>query len=163
MTVTESEFYMWRALFALAHADNVVSEQEIRFMSEIMEDVSFSEEQTKILRSDIQTAQDPYSLFAQIEQSVDQARFFALAKQMVWVDGDFGHEEQAIMLMLKQKHVQNVSFEDLVEHVHLELEAEELPQLLIEDDRKPARMLYNPMEMLRRMLGGSSSYHGDGV
>ena len=51
--ISESEFYMWRALFALAHADDVLHKDEVTYLAEILEDVPFTEEQTNTLRDDI--------------------------------------------------------------------------------------------------------------
>ena len=45
-TITESQFYMWRTLFAISHADNVVSDEEIRFMTEALEDLPFNAERS---------------------------------------------------------------------------------------------------------------------
>ena len=45
--VSESRFYMWRTLFAVAHADNVVADEEVEFMAHILEDVEFSDHQTE--------------------------------------------------------------------------------------------------------------------
>ena len=39
--VSESRFYMWRTLFSVAHADNVVTDEEIAFMAHILEDINF--------------------------------------------------------------------------------------------------------------------------
>jgi hypothetical protein len=116
---------MWRTLFAISHADNVVSDEEIRFMTEALEDLPFSEEQKEVLRDDIVNGQDIVEMFGKISNNRDQAAFFNFARELVWVDGDYGKEEQDIMLKLKRLHIENVNVDDLIGNVGLQLEADE--------------------------------------
>ena len=120
--LTDSQFYMWRALFALVHADDVVTAEEVRFMAEILEDIPFNDDQRAILNKDITEAQDITAMFASITDPKDQAEFFEFARELVWVDGDYGAEEQEIMLKLKEIHVKNINIDDLVGSIDLELE-----------------------------------------
>jgi hypothetical protein len=120
-TVTESQFYMWRTLFAMSHADNDVSASEIRFMSEALEDIPFTQEQKAILKEDINQPQDIIQMFSAISDVRDQAEFFSFARTMVWVDGDFGKAEQDIMLKLQKMHIQNADIDKLVGNINLEL------------------------------------------
>lgn len=123
--ITESQFYMWRTLFAVAHADNVVTQEEIRFMTEALEDVPFTPEQQDILKDDIANPKDIVEMFSKIEDHKDQAAFFKFARELVWVDGDYGEEEQEIMLKLKRLHIQDVNVDTLVGNVGLQLDTDE--------------------------------------
>ena len=123
--VTESQFYMWRTLFAVAHADNVVTDEEVRFMAEALEDVPFSVEQRDILNQDAKTPQDMEAMFVKISDVKDQAAFFKFAHELVHIDGDYGIEEQEVMLKLKELHLRCSNLDDLVGNVSLELENEE--------------------------------------
>lgn len=122
--VNESAFYMWRTLFALAHADDVVTDEELRFMAEALEDIPFSDEQRAVLNKDVSEPQDIEVMFEKISNQVDQAAFFKLAKALVHIDGDYGVEEQVVMLRLKEKHLKNVDVDALIGNVGLELESE---------------------------------------
>lgn len=122
MSVTESQFYMWRALFAISHVDNVLSPEEIRFMTETLEDIPFSAGQKQVLKDDIINGKDIVEMFQKISNANDQASFFRFAMDLVWIDGDYGEDEQKIMLKLKQLHLQNVNVDDLIGNVGLELE-----------------------------------------
>lgn len=124
-TVTESQFYMWRTLFAVAHADNIVTDEEVRFMTEALEDLPFTDEQKEILSDDIFQPQDIVEMFGKISDNRDQAAFFNFARELVWIDGDYGKEEQDIMLKLKRLHLENVDVDDLIGNVGLQLEADE--------------------------------------
>jgi len=117
--VTDSQFYMWRAIFALAHADDVVSPEELRFMSEVMEDIPFSDEQKAVLKSDATEEQSVEAMFKKISDPLDQAEFFRFASKLAHIDGDFGEEEQEIMLRVKQLHLSNVDIDELVGKIDL--------------------------------------------
>ena len=51
--VSESQFYMWRTLFAVAHADSIVADEEVAFMASVLNDINFTPEQTEVLKDDI--------------------------------------------------------------------------------------------------------------
>lgn len=122
--VSESQFYMWRTVFALAHADNVVTQEEVRFMAEALAEVPFSEEQRGTLNKDAAEPQNIEAMFTGITDVKDQAAFFTFARELVHVDGDYGPEEQAIMLKLKELHVKTTNIDELIGMTSLELEDE---------------------------------------
>ena len=120
--ITQSQFYMWRTLFAVAHADDVVTEDEVKFMAQILEDINFSDAQRLILKEDITDPKDCEQMFDHITEQKDRTAFFNFAHDLVWVDGDFGSEEQSIMVKLHQKHYKETDVDDLIGNVSLELE-----------------------------------------
>ncbi len=120
--INESQFYMWRTLFAIVHVDNVVANQEVTFMAEVLEDIPFSVDQIDVLRGDIVTAQDPAAMFALVTDPLDKARFFAFARELVWVDGRYVAEEQEKMIELEKAHLRDVDIDDLIGKVELEFE-----------------------------------------
>lgn len=120
--VTDSQFYMWRTLFAIAHADHIVTDEEVRFMAEALEDVPFSAEQYDELRKDIAQPQNIELMYAGITDMKDQAQFFKIAHELVHIDGDYGLEEQSVMLRLKELHVQSADIDSLVGGVSLEFD-----------------------------------------
>lgn len=122
--VNDSRFYMWRTLFAVAHADNVVTDEEIEFMAHILEDVDFSDEQTKVLKDDIVTPKDVEKMFNGVTDQNDRTQFFDFARDLVWVDGDFGSEEQSVMIKLHQQHIKRADVDNMIGNISLELEEE---------------------------------------
>lgn len=140
--VSESQFYMWRTLFAVAHADDVVTKEEVEFMAHVLEDVNFSEEQTAVLKDDIVNAKDIEQMFEGITNQDDRTRFFELARDLVWIDGDFGSAEQGVMIRLFQNHFRQTDVDDLIGKVKLELEDDPQPPFNARNeqtDYKPGR------------------------
>ena len=135
--VTDSQFYMWRTLFAVAHADDVVTDEEVRFMAEALEDVPFSDDQRAVLNEDAKHAQDIEKMFKGVSDVKDQAAFFKFARELVHIDGDYGAEEQAVMLKLQELHMQCADIDDLVGSVSLELEGEHDSAPMFKDGQQP--------------------------
>lgn len=122
ISITDSRFYMWRTLFALVHADGIITQEETRFMSEALEDVPFSDEQARILMLDARVPQGPVEMFEHVTSTKDQATFFALARTLCHIDGDYGEDEQKIMLQLQQVHVQKKNVDELIGQITLSFE-----------------------------------------
>jgi hypothetical protein len=120
--ITESQFYMWRTLFAMSHVDNEVSDDEVRFMAEALEDIPFSPEQKEMLREDTKTPQDIVEMFSRISDMRDQARFFKFAHDLVWADGKYDLKEQEMMLRLQKAHVRTANVDELVGGIEMEFE-----------------------------------------
>ena len=120
--VSNSEYYMWRTVVATAHADNKLTNEEIRFLAEKLEDISFTTEQNAQLVADIKKPQDVVEMFKGITDVQDQARFFNVARELVWIDGDYGEAEQTVMLKLKKAHVATVDIDALIGKTNLKLD-----------------------------------------
>jgi uncharacterized membrane protein YebE (DUF533 family) len=117
---------MWRTLFALTHVDGDVSDEEVRFVAEVLEDVPFNNEQRAILNRDIHEKQDPAALFEKVIDAKDKADFFTLAREIVQADGDYGRAEQDIILALQKRQIAEVDLDSLVGSVELSFESDDL-------------------------------------
>ncbi len=153
--VTDSEFYMWRTLFAMAHADGQVSDEEVRFMAEALEDMPFSPEQAEILRNDIKIPQDVIAMFKGVTDKIDQARFFSFARDLVWADGVYGQEEQTILLKLQETHIRSINVDDLIGKIEMEFAGESAHGQSKKRQRKPREVLFSFREQFFRAREGS--------
>lgn len=102
--LSESRFYMWRAIFAIAHADGVVAPDELEFIQEHTANVPFSDGQKAILAKDLANPQNVVSMFKQVKNEQDIEDFFTLARILCWSDGDFDKQERKIMKQLADMH-----------------------------------------------------------
>ena len=123
--VTDSQFNMWRAVFALAHADDEVSTEEQAFMYKVLAEEDFSPAQRLRLENDMEFPQNTAEMFQSITSQDDRNRFFYLARLMCWSDGNFDEQEQKIMVRLKQIHHAEIDFDHLVSNNALELAEED--------------------------------------
>jgi len=101
----ESRFFMWRAIFAMAHADHVVTDDERAFMENYLNNVPFSPVQKDILREDMAAPQNAGEMFSLITEPEDRGTFFQFARELVWCDGDLAAQEEVIKECLQSGHM----------------------------------------------------------
>jgi hypothetical protein len=146
--VSESQFYMWRTVFAMAHADNIVTDEEIRFMAEALVDGGFSPEQRKVLEQDIKEPQDVFKMFGGISDAKDRSKFFMFARSMVYADGNYGPDEQNLMLQLKEIHMRDVNVDELIGTVELKFEDDAPPKRAAKPEERDVRGILSAFKKL---------------
>lgn len=99
--LSESRFYMWRAVVAMAHADDVVKPHEVNFILENTQNVIMTEEQRSVLTEDLRRPVPMQRVFDRITNPRDKEDFFHLARALSWSDGDFDETEQALLRQLR--------------------------------------------------------------
>jgi len=135
--VSESRFHMWRAVFALSHADHVVTDEEQRFMFRALASEDFSQEQKDILEQDMRVAQDPARHFTRITDQRDRTQFFYFARMLLWSDGDFAKQEQEIVTALEKVNLETADIDAVYKNMGLTLEEEQKDWL--QEDMKQAQ------------------------
>lgn len=96
-SVSESEFNMWRAVFAFSLVDHVLTLEEQELLKSYKAKVPFSKEQLEILGKDFKNPQDIEALYNKITEKDDKKRFCVLARALVWSDGDMDAQETEIL------------------------------------------------------------------
>lgn len=95
--VSESRFHMWRAVFAMAHADNFIALEEQGMLYDYLDSLPLTKEQLHMLREDVATPQNAEDMFLHVTDTADIEKFFEIAHALVWCDGDFSKEEKDVM------------------------------------------------------------------
>lgn len=103
--VSESRFYMWRGVVAIAHADGVVTPHEISFINKFMAETPFSKAQRDIIGEDLRNPKHAHDMFANITSKKDKTDFFSLARALSWCDGDFDEQEKVIIERLERENL----------------------------------------------------------
>lgn len=93
--VNDSRFHMWRAIFALAHADGKVTVEETAFINNYLQHVPFSGAQRLTIEQDIANPQQIGEMLARVTEPEDQGQFFQFADMLVRCDGDYDPYEQS--------------------------------------------------------------------
>jgi len=125
MYVDESRFNMWRALFAMAHADHVVSSEEKSFLYRILAEEPFTARQRTILEDDMEHPQNIAEMFSHISDLEDRSEFFYYARALVWCDGNFDEQEQRILTLLRQAHFNTADIDALTADLDLSVDEDE--------------------------------------
>ena len=102
--LSESRFYMWRAVVAMVHADGVVTPHELSFINDYVKELDFSIAQLDIIGEDLREPQQAHDMFAKIAEREDKKDFFALARALSWCDGDYDAQEKFIIDHLEQEN-----------------------------------------------------------
>lgn len=95
--VSEDEFMMWRAVFAFALVDHDLNIEKQKILTHHMSTRPFSADQMVILRDDMKSPQDVEELYGQISVQKFKEKFCALARTLVWCDGDIDLQEKRIL------------------------------------------------------------------
>ena len=95
--ISESDFYMWRAVFAFTYVDNVLSLEEQELLQTYLARVPFSKDQLNTLKQDLREPKDVVGLYKKITRAEDKERFCILARAIVWCEGDMLEQERAIL------------------------------------------------------------------
>lgn len=106
--ISESRFYMWRAVFAMAHVDGHVTQEEVDFADQYLANAPFDEQQKEILRNDLQTPQNVGELLSLVTELSDQTDFFQFSHMLAWKDGDYSQPEQDLMERLSGQQMQKI-------------------------------------------------------
>ena len=123
--LNESRFNMWRAVFAMAHADHVVTQDEKDFMENYLNHVPFSDVQKDILRGDMEHAQSVDEMFDGISVAEDRGEFFQFARMLCWCDGDFDAQEEEIKNKLSDLQMRHIDMAGLEKELALTREMAE--------------------------------------
>ena len=91
--MTDSEFNMWRAVFAFSLLDNVLSPQGQKLLQPYSKTTEFSQDQNDILMNDYKEPQSVETLYGRITDPKDKERFCALARALAWCGGNLSDLE----------------------------------------------------------------------
>lgn len=110
--LNHSQFYMWRTVIAMAHADGYVCSDERSYFETIFNNLknatSISDEQLATLESDLTNKQDPADMFAHIEEPQFRGQAVDFARVLAYKDGNACPDEQAILAKLHGKAMDKV-------------------------------------------------------
>jgi hypothetical protein len=95
--VSESEFYMWRAVFAFAFVDNILSVEEQELLQTYANTVDFSMMQRQVLRLDFKSPPNVVEMFSKITEERHKKHFCVLARALAWCEGNMDQQEAAIL------------------------------------------------------------------
>lgn len=132
--ISESRFNMWRAVVALVHADNEVTQEERDLVENYIRNISFSEEQKSVLREDLEHSQDIGEIFSLITAKEDQAEFFDFARVVSMADGTIDQQEEEIFEKLKSIQMGRINEEELRQMVRSARKAFDVARLKQEED-----------------------------
>lgn len=101
-SVSDAEFYKWRCLVALAHADGKVTVEERSLLQNRFAQVPFTPVQLEVLEDDTKEPHDAALMFSKIEDEQHRVDLVHLAHLLFWADGEFHESEKKLFELLKR-------------------------------------------------------------
>jgi len=115
--LSDSRFHMWRAVFAMAHVDGEVTDDEVTFVENYLERVPFSDAHKEALRQDLSVPQKVSEMLAHVSDPADQSDFFQFSQMLVLADDDYSASEKAILERMRGAQADAVGTEDMLRKI----------------------------------------------
>jgi uncharacterized tellurite resistance protein B-like protein len=116
-TFSKSQFYMWRAVIAIAHADGEVQAEERAYIARVISNLDrvygLTPAQKKAFTDDIETPQKIEDMVKEIDEPQYRGMLITLGETMVWADGVVTEDEEAIMKKLHANHMSTLDADRL--------------------------------------------------
>lgn len=116
--LSDSKFYMWRAIVALVYADGKKYSEEEEFLEKYFKALPLSADQKATLESDMVTPADLDECFAKITEPADRSQFIYFARLLFHSDGDFDITEEELLGKLKGSVTQQVDMDKVMKEVN---------------------------------------------
>lgn len=98
---SKSQFYMWRAVIAIAHADGDVQNEERAYLTNVIASLDrtygLEPRQKKTLLDDLDKPQKIEDLVKEIEEPQYRGMLITLGMKLIWADGVVTAEEEAVL------------------------------------------------------------------
>lgn len=102
MSMSESRFYMWRCIIALAHADGTITPPERETIWDALEgEELLSREQREQLDADMDTPRSVDDLLGKVRDGADRQDLLIKARELLWSDDIMGGMEERMMRHLR--------------------------------------------------------------
>lgn len=122
--VGTSQFYMFRCIIAMAHADHVVTEEERAYVMGFVKKLPFTAEQKSSLLADLEEKQDVATLLSHINDPKFRGQLVYFARLMAYKDGNLHPSEEELLQYFKIATSANLDMESIRASVHEEVQRE---------------------------------------
>jgi uncharacterized membrane protein YebE (DUF533 family) len=147
--LSQSQFYMWRCVIALAHADGHVQEEERAYLQRIIAGLDrrhgLSAEQKKVFETDMAQPQDVAALLPHVTDPQFRGQLIDFGRMLVWADGKLTPDEETVLQKLHGDLVGKLDVDGLRTEVRRELAAREKEYAAEKDKTRAESRKKNPV------------------
>ena len=115
--LSDSHYNMWLSIIALIYADGQKHPDEAEFIEEMITKMSATDEQKSALRESANNPPDIHDAFPKVTEPKHRSQMIYFARLLFWTDGDFHHQEQAILERLHEDVMSKVDLEKTMKEV----------------------------------------------
>jgi uncharacterized membrane protein YebE (DUF533 family) len=114
---SKSQYYMWRAVIAIAHVDGEVQAEERAYLAKIVANLdrsyALTPEQKKAFEDDLHTPQKIEDMVKEIDDPQYRGMLITLGMTLVWSDGVVTSEEEAVLEKLHANQMSTLDSDKL--------------------------------------------------
>lgn len=137
--VSNSKFYMLRCVVVMAHADGIVDEAEIAYISAIMNRIPLSEEQRATLEDDLDNEKDIKDLLRHINEPKYRSQILYFARLMAYKDGNLHPSEAELLEKIHAEITDGLDMDAIKHEVSENVRAEMTLHDIEIDKQRPKR------------------------
>lgn len=116
-SLSDSHYNMWLSIIALIYADGQKHPDEAAFIEEMITKMTASDDQKSSLRQAAENPPDIQDVFPRVSEPKHRSQMIYFARLLFWSDGDFHHQEEAILNRLTEKVMSKVNLEAAMKDV----------------------------------------------
>lgn len=152
-----SQFYMWRCVIAMAHADGKVAPEERQFVEEKINRFKtvydITDEQVQTLLSDLETPQDVADMLRHINNPQFRGQTIYFARLLAFADGEIDPSEQSLLDHMHLAVTEGLDMEAIRADAHKAAAAAVTEMDLKGDAQRPEGGLSGLIDRFALMLG----------
>ena len=142
---SKSKLYMWRCIVAMAHADNLMHDEEEKYLLTIFDNMrkraGLSDSDYNLLLSDIDEKQDIATLLPQIEEPEYRGQVVYFARLLAYKDDHLDPSEEALIEKLHLNAMEGLDVDALKEEIHLQVQKQMADHDLEKQAEKDSRLI----------------------
>ncbi len=151
--VGASQFYMWRCVVAIAHADGKVQAEEREYLGRIFDKMGLTAEQRETFRQDAETPQDIATLLAHINEPEWRGQLIYFAGLLARADGVLAPSEEQLIKKLRGDQMASLDMDQIRADVKKAVDDEMFQHDLKMSEIRPQRGLSAVLDSLLLRLG----------
>lgn len=137
--VGTSQFYMFRCVIAMAHADHIVTKEEHDYVMGFIKRLPFTAEQKSILLSDLEEKQDAAGLLSHINDPKYRGQLVYFARLLAYKDGNLHPKEEELLKYFQAAISDTIDIDGIRASVHDEVQRELILEDIEKDSARPEK------------------------
>jgi len=138
-SVGTSQFYMFRCVIAMAHADHIITEEEQDYVMGFIEKLPFTPEQKLTLFADLEDKQDVATLLSHINEPKYRGQIVYFSRLLAYKDGNLHPKEEELLQYFYAAISDNVDIEGIRASVNEEIQRELILEEIERDSARPEK------------------------
>lgn len=151
--VGTGQFYMWRCVIAIAHADGKVQEEERKYLTNVFSRMGLTDQQRSTFETDLVSPQNISQLFAYINEPEWRGQLIYFAGLLAHADGVLDPTEEVLLKKLRTDQMASIDMDQIRADVKKAVASEMFQHDLKQSALRPQKGLSAIIDSLLLRLG----------